>query len=127
DTLSDVQYQTLLTTNLFSPNLLQDTLQKNPEILGMLLKLIESGIAYYIEEENILPPVSFFLKINGYLASFMESLPSKSPIRIRFEDSVLKIDKRIDDYLTQNNPSIRKFVSETQKVNAIILQRKLYY
>lgn len=72
--LADPDIQQLVYISLFELPLLEKQIEQTPETLLDLIKLIESGIKDYVQNNKLQPGAFFFFKLSSSLAKLLDSL-----------------------------------------------------
>ncbi len=152
DVLDQLKYQALLRRNLFKPNLdlkmtqLEASIITNPDIIGNLLNLIQSGLGYYQEGETLLLPTAYFYKLNQDLIRYLDKILFPEMRQFYFKEEGKKTDEKIrkieqwlqraeelagtlDRKIALNNPDAKgkQYANEEDKFKATNVQRSLYF
>lgn len=124
DKLCKIDYQVLLTINLFNNGILDRELKINPRILYSLFDFIEKGIAYYREDKQISKTLPFFLKLNAFLLNYITD--SQLKVSAEIIQIASNIEQRVYDFLRINEPKIKIDASKQSIIETTITQRRLY-
>ena len=130
DKLEDVNYQSLLTANLFNPGQLAIQLEQNPVIAKYILTLIENGLKYHSESRTYNRPIPYLLKINHFLKKYLANHPNPDAVR-PYLAHAQKMSEKLFEYLKINGEEISKIAGlkekEDELENKTILQKQLNF
>lgn len=132
--LASVDEQYIFICNLQNPSAFNNELVNNPHVGLNLLELLNKASQFF-EIGIVSLPLTFLFKVNAFLMNEVKDILLTKKTLSKDTASTLhnvyalseKFVDKLNQYLERNNPDIRRFSSDVEKIQAEIVQRNLHY